>query len=63
MIGPFPASDGNGAVGTMIVCEGSDLAEVRTWAATDPYNGVGLFSKVHVHEMKKSLDKVFVLDS
>lgn len=60
MIGPFPAADGNGAVGTMIVCEGTDLAEIRAWAATDPYNAAGLFSEVHIQEMKKSLDKVFV---
>lgn len=59
MIGPFPAADGNGAVGSMIVCEGESLEEVKAWAETDPYNGAGMFDVVHVHQMTRSIDKLF----
>lgn len=59
MIGPFPAPDGNGAVGSMIVCEGESLEEVKAWAETDPYNRAGMFEAVHVHQMTRSIDKLF----
>ncbi len=59
MIGPFPASDGVGAVGTLIVCHGTNLKEVEAWAATDPYNGVCLFESVSVFEMSRTIDKFF----
>lgn len=59
MIGPFPAPDGNGAVGSMIVCEGESLEEVKAWAETDPYNRAGMFEAVHVHQMTRSIDNLF----
>jgi uncharacterized protein len=59
-IGPFPAPDGDGAVGTMIVCEGKDLGEVTEWAATDPYVKAELFDRVHVFPMNKTIDSMFL---
>jgi uncharacterized protein len=59
MIGPFPAADGNGAVGTMIVCEGASAGEVSAWAATDPYSAAGLFAAVHVQPMRRTIDELF----
>lgn len=59
MIGPFPAPDGNGALGTMIICEGESLEDVKEWAGSDPYNGADMFEAVHVHQMTKSLDEIF----
>jgi uncharacterized protein len=58
-IGPFPAPGGDGAVGTMIICEGQSLDEVTAWAATDPYAKVALFDHVQVSPMTKSIDSLF----
>jgi uncharacterized protein len=58
MIGPFPASDGEGAVGTMIVCEGRDLDDVKSWSATDPYAKAGLFTRVEVDQLNVTCDDI-----
>lgn len=55
-IGPFPAEDGDGAVGSLIVCGGESLEDVQQWAATDPYNEAGLFETVHVNYLEKSIE-------
>lgn len=60
LIGPFPAPDGDGAVGTLIVCEGDSLEEITTWAETDPYAKAELFEHVHVYPMKKTLDTLAI---
>jgi uncharacterized protein len=56
MIGPFPAEDGEGAVGTMIVCEGISLDDVKAWSATDPYAKAGLFAHVDVDPLNVTTD-------
>lgn len=35
-------------VGSLLIVNGDDLAEVRDWAATDPYNEAGLFESVTI---------------
>lgn len=57
MIGPFPAEDGEGAVGSLIVCEGESVEEVREWAKSDPYNQVGLFDSVFVAAVAKTVEE------
>lgn len=56
LIGPFPAPDGNGAVGSLIICDGQSIEEVREWAKTDPYNVAGLFEEVRVYAMLKVVE-------
>lgn len=56
MIGPFPAEDGEGAVGSLIVCEGESVEEVGEWAKSDPYNEVGLFERAQVHKVVKVVE-------
>ena len=47
MAGPLvtPSDD---RVGTLLLVNGDDLAEVEDWAKSDPYNGAGLFASVTV---------------
>mmetsp|Transcript_41353 Transcript_41353/g.162940 ORF Transcript_41353/g.162940 Transcript_41353/m.162940 type:complete len:113 (+) Transcript_41353:514-852(+) len=54
-IGPFPAEDGNGAVGTLIITDGHNLEEVTRWAETDPYNKGGIFESVTIYPTRKDL--------
>lgn len=54
MIGPFPCE--NGAVGSLIVCEGDSLEEVTQWTDTDPYKIAGVFETVHVAYLTKVLE-------
>ncbi|KAI0557862.1 YCII-related protein [Gracilaria domingensis] len=56
IIGPFPCE--GGANGTLIVCSGEDVDEVRRWAATDPYNQASLFQSVTVLALKNVIDNV-----
>lgn len=56
MIGPFPADDGDGAVGSLIVCEGESVEEVAQWAKTDPYSKAGLFHSVDVNAVLKAVE-------
>jgi len=42
------AAGGGSPVGSLLVVNGDDLAEVRDWAATDPYKHAGLFASVTV---------------
>ncbi|GAB0498054.1 hypothetical protein MMPV_009394 [Pyropia vietnamensis] len=58
-IGPFP--DGDGAVGTLLVVDGTSTEEVTAWAATDPYAVAGLFASVTVWPMKKVVEEGKVL--
>ena len=47
MVAPLEtASDDR--VGTLLLVNGDDLAEVEDWAKSDPYNGAGLFASVTV---------------
>lgn len=59
VIGPFPAADGDGAVGTMIICEGSSIDDIKRWASTDPYAASGLFERVDVVELQTTMGSVF----
>lgn len=52
-IGPFPDVSGEGATGSLLVCQGESIEEVREWAKNDPYNIVGLFETVDVYQVKK----------
>ncbi|PXF42955.1 Protein YciI [Gracilariopsis chorda] len=56
IIGPFPCQ--GGANGTLIVCSGDSVDEVRQWAATDPYYKAQLFDSVTVLECKNVVDNV-----
>lgn len=53
-IGPFSRDDT--AVGSLIVCSGGGLDEVRAWAQTDPYFVAGLFETVHVRAVTKVIE-------
>lgn len=50
MAGPLQSPDGEAAgnVGTLLIVNGDELAEVRQWAASDPYAKAGLFESVTV---------------
>lgn len=58
VIGPFPCE--GGACGTLIVCEGADVDEVRLWADTDPYAKAGLFERVDVWGVTNVVDRLSV---
>mmetsp|Transcript_41350 Transcript_41350/g.162933 ORF Transcript_41350/g.162933 Transcript_41350/m.162933 type:complete len:112 (+) Transcript_41350:514-849(+) len=57
-IGPFPAEDGNGAVGTLIITDGHNLEEVTRWAETDPYNKGGIFESVTIYPTRKVIQRL-----
>eukprot|EP00189_Rhodosorus_marinus_P005439 CAMPEP_0113964194 /NCGR_PEP_ID=MMETSP0011_2-20120614/6988_1 /TAXON_ID=101924 /ORGANISM="Rhodosorus marinus" /LENGTH=202 /DNA_ID=CAMNT_0000976437 /DNA_START=230 /DNA_END=838 /DNA_ORIENTATION=- /assembly_acc=CAM_ASM_000156 len=54
-IGPFPAADGSGAVGSMIITEGKSEEEVTDWSKSDPYNVAGVFESVEIYPMSTVL--------
>lgn len=54
MIGPFPCE--GGACGTLIVCEGESVEEVRAWSKTDPYYLAGMFERVDVGHVTKVIE-------
>lgn len=56
MIGPFPDTNMDGAVGSLIVCEGQSVQEVTAWADTDPYKIAGLFESVTVAQVNKVIE-------
>lgn len=62
MVGPFPCE--GGACGSLLVCEGESVDEVRAWADTDPYKIEGLFESVHVSAVTKVIEdgKYFPLE-
>ena len=45
--GPWMDAQGR-SVGSLLIVEASDLAEVRAWAEEDPYARAGLFAQVTV---------------
>ena len=49
--GPFLDAKGEMA-GSMIVCEATDLAAAKQWAANDPYTKAGLFASSDVRPWK-----------
>lgn len=59
VIGPFPAADGDSAVGTLIVCEGDTIEEVKDWSRTDPYALSGLFDHVDVFPIRRTMGSIY----
>ncbi|CAN8073288.1 unnamed protein product, partial [Agarophyton chilense] len=56
-IGPL-LDDSGVPTGTLIVCDGDCVADVRRWAATDPYNVARLFRSVTVRACDKVIDNL-----
>jgi len=46
--GPFLADDGENMVGSMLIVEAEDRAEVETILKQDPYRKAGLFDSIDV---------------
>ena len=52
MAGPMFAEDGETFAGSLFVIEFDSEAEVRAWAAEDPYAKAGLFERVEISPFK-----------
>lgn len=52
MAGPMFAEDGETFVGSLFVIDFDSEAEVRAWAAEDPYAKAGLFERVEISPFK-----------
>ena len=52
MAGPMFAEDGETFAGSLFVIEFDSEAEVRAWAADDPYAKAGLFERVEISPFK-----------
>ncbi len=60
LAGPHPAIDAEdpgaaGFTGSLVVAEFSSLEAAKTWAAADPYTGVGVYARVVVKPFYKVL--------
>lgn len=51
LAGPF--LDNGAPCGSLLIVEGANIAEMRDWAAQDPYAKAGLFASTEVIEWKK----------
>ena len=51
--GPMMTDDGDGMIGSLLIMDFADKAEVESFAAGDPYNQAGLFETVTVVPWKK----------
>lgn len=51
--GPLLADDGSSVIGSLIVLDMDDRAEVDAFIADDPYTQAGLFESVAVHGWRK----------
>lgn len=52
MGGPLLSDDGERMIGSMLVLEAADRAEVDAWCAADPYAKAGLFESVTIRPFK-----------
>jgi uncharacterized protein YciI len=55
MAGPFLAEDGQTMIGSLVVVDMADRAEVDAWLADEPYAKAGLFECVTVRPYKRVL--------
>jgi uncharacterized protein len=53
MGGPLLSDDGQSMIGSMLVFDAADRAEMDAFLAGDPYGKAGLFESVTVHRYKK----------
>jgi uncharacterized protein YciI len=51
--GPVLAADGRTPIGSLLLIECRDEAEVRAFAAGDPYDKAGLFQSLTIHPWRK----------
>ena len=51
--GPLLTPEGDGMIGSMLVVEAEDRAQVDAFAASDPYRLAGLFDSVEIHPFRK----------
>jgi hypothetical protein len=52
-----PLLDGETMIGSLLVLEVADRAEMDTFLANDPYAQAGLFQSVKVHGVRKAFPK------
>ncbi len=52
MAGPLFTDDGETFSGSVFVIEMATLADVKAWAANDPYAKAGLFQRVEIRPFK-----------
>ena len=57
--GPLLTPNGDSMIGSMLVVNAEDRAQVEAFAASDPYRLAGLFESVEIHPFRK----VFPRDS
>lgn len=57
--GPLLTPEGDGMIGSMLVVDADDRAQVDAFAASDPYRLAGLFDSVEIHPFRQ----VFPRDS
>jgi hypothetical protein len=57
--GPLLTPEGDSMIGSMLVVNAEDRAQVEAFAASDPYRLAGLFDSVEIHPFRK----VFPRDS
>ena len=58
LAGPHPAVDSDnpgeaGFTGSLVIAECDNLQDAQLWAARDPYNDAGVYTKVTVKPFKK----------
>lgn len=53
--GPLLTADGSGMIGSLLVMEAADRAEVEAYCTNDPYQKAGLFESVVVRPYKMVL--------
>ena len=51
--GPLLSADGDGMIGSMLVVDAEDRAQVEAFATSDPYRLAGLFDSVEIHPFRK----------
>jgi hypothetical protein len=51
--GPLLTPESDGMIGSMLVVEAEDRAQVDAFAASDPYRLAGLFDSVEIHPFRK----------
>lgn len=56
--GPLLSDDGQSMVGSMLVVEAADRAEIEAIAAADPYAQAGLFQSVSIRPWRQVLPRV-----
>ena len=51
--GPLLTPEGDGMIGSMLVVDADDRAQVDAFAASDPYRLAGLFDSVEIHPFRQ----------